>query len=70
MHVISLHLKKKRKKDCPKDTLSGINFTLLMWTREGDEPDTKSLVKHSTEGNGSHEYFMGFGFHTSIMCPS
>lgn len=32
-----------------------------MGTREGDEADIESLVKHSTEGNRLHEYFMGFG---------
>lgn len=31
-----------------------------MGTREGDEADIESLVKHSTEGNRLHEYFMGF----------
>ena len=28
---------------------------------EGDEADTVSLVRHLTEGNGPHEYFMGSG---------
>lgn len=32
-----------------------------MGPREGNEADTVSLVGHLTEGNGSHEYFMGFG---------
>lgn len=32
-----------------------------MGPREGNEADTVSLVRHLTEGNGSHEYFMGFG---------
>lgn len=32
-----------------------------MGPREGNEADTVSLVRHLTEGNGLHEYFMGFG---------
>lgn len=28
---------------------------------EDNEADTVSLVRHLTEGNGLHEYFMGFG---------
>lgn len=32
-----------------------------MGPREGNEADSVSLVRHLTEGNGLHEYFMGFG---------
>lgn len=35
--------------------------SLLMGPRAGNEADTVSLVRHLTEGNGLHEYFMGFG---------
>ncbi len=58
MRVISLPLKKN---DCPKDTQSGINFTSVAGPRDSSEADTESLVRHLTEGNCSHEYFMGFG---------
>lgn len=43
-----------------------------MGPREGNEADTVSLVRHLTEGNGLHEYFMAMGAysHTSTTCLS
>ena len=32
-----------------------------MGPREANKTDTVSLVRHLTEGNELHEYFMGFG---------